>query len=97
MPHKQHLSLGCFIVAPLNREIGVDIAPRLWYHDVMECRIVLTMADRVQTEVGMYDPQSGRYEPLGQHGPTVIDKVVRDLKERMEREGHKVSFCTRAK
>jgi hypothetical protein len=42
--------------------------------------------------LGMYDPISSRYEPLGDHPQSNIDKVVRDLKVRMEREGHLVSF-----
>lgn len=59
----------------------------------MECRIVLTRKG-VATEVGMYDPQSGRYAPLGEHRQH-LDTVVRDLKQRMEKGGHTVTFCTR--
>lgn len=59
----------------------------------MECRIVLTRVG-LETEVGMYDPQSGRYVPLGQHRQH-LETVVRDLKTRMEKEGHTVTFCTR--
>lgn len=47
------------------------------------------------TEVGMYDPQSGRYEPLGTHGAAVLKKVVTDLRIRMEKQGYWVSFCQR--
>jgi hypothetical protein len=61
----------------------------------MECRIVLT-SEGSKTEMGMFDPVSGRYVPLGKHSPAVLDKVVRDLKTRMEKEGHLVSFCTRS-
>lgn len=59
----------------------------------MECRIVLTHLG-IETEVGMYDPQSGRYVPLGRHRE-YLDTVVEDLKKRMEREGHTVTFCER--
>jgi len=59
----------------------------------LECRIVIRHGD-LKTEVGMYDPLGGRYESLGAHGPlrSEVDRVVRDLKVRMEREGHRVSF-----
>jgi hypothetical protein len=64
----------------------------------LECRIVLGFrrADQ-KTEVGMYDPISGRYEPLGAHGPaaTVVDKVVHDLKRAIEGAGHRLTFCER--
>lgn len=43
----------------------------------------------------MYDPQSGRYETLGTHPNPQIPNIIRDLRVRMEREGHTVSFCTR--
>ncbi len=69
----------------------------------LECRIVLTHGHRadLKTEVGMFDPISGRYEPLGAHGdPTragqrELDRVVRDLKGSMERAGHLVTFSER--
>ena len=64
----------------------------------LECRIVTTyrLFDR-KTEVGMYDPISGRYEPLGSHGPSQreVDKVVHDLKASIERAGHRLTFCNR--
>lgn len=43
----------------------------------------------------MYDPQSGRYEPLGSHKGAALDSAVQGLKVRMEREGHRVTFCER--
>ena len=63
----------------------------------LECRIVIThRADR-RTDVGMYDPITGRYEPLGTHGPArrEVDRVVRDLKASIERAGHLLTFCER--
>ena len=66
----------------------------------LECRIVITRgrAD-LKTEVGMYDPISGRYEPLGAHGPSVkeVDRVVSDLKKSIEKAGHLLTFCERRK
>lgn len=60
----------------------------------LECRIVLTY-EHLVTEVGMYDPKSGRYEPLGKHRNSELDKVVRDLKTAIERAGHHLTFCER--
>jgi hypothetical protein len=62
----------------------------------LECRIVTTHGHRhdLKTEVGMYDPISGRYEPLGAHGPRVrdVDKMVAGLAARIEAEGHLLTF-----
>lgn len=66
----------------------------------MECRIVITHRASDWRKVGacntfslgMYDPVSSRYEPLGTHPFAKIDGIVRDLKIRMEKEGHRVSF-----
>ena len=60
----------------------------------LECRVVITNKGGASApfELGMYDPLSGRYEPLGTHPANGKDKIVRDLKVRMEREGHLVSF-----
>ena len=66
----------------------------------LECRIVITKGrPDLKTEVGMYDPVSGRYEPLGAHGPSAreVDKVVRDLKRSIEGAGHRLTFCERSK
>lgn len=57
----------------------------------LECRVVITNLDCI-FEMGMYDPISGRYEALGTHSYKDKDNVVRGLKERIEREGHRVSF-----
>lgn len=64
----------------------------------LECRIVITSGRLdLKTEVGMFDPISGRYEYLGVHGPSLaeVDKMIYGLKERIEREGHRLSFCER--
>ena len=57
----------------------------------LECRIVITHEGNY-FKLGMFDPVSMRYEPLGKHSIEKIERVVRDLKIRMEREGHMVSF-----
>lgn len=64
----------------------------------LECRIILTFRRDRKTGVGMYDPLSGRYEHLGEHGPDVrvVDKVVRDLKTSIIRAGHLLTFCERS-
>ena len=59
----------------------------------LECRVVITHAEGGQTfALGMYDPVSGRHEPLGTHPTRSIDRIVGDLRTRMEREGHRVTF-----
>ncbi len=60
------------------------------YNDMMECRIVLRHIG-LSTEVGMFDPITERYVPLGAHREH-LNTVVRDLKQRMEQAGHRVSF-----
>ncbi len=57
----------------------------------LECRIVITHHART-FDLGMFDPVSGRHEPLGNHPVRDIDRIVRDLKHRMERERHRVTF-----
>lgn len=57
----------------------------------LECRVVVTLWHSV-FDMGMYDPVSGRYEPLGTHPRRDEDKVVGGLKERIEREGHLLTF-----
>ena len=60
----------------------------------LQCRIVIThSADNDHSfALGMYDPCSGRHEALGRHPTNQIEKIVGDLRIRMEREGHLVSF-----
>ena len=60
----------------------------------LECRIIITHLNSTFS-LGMFDPQSMRYEPLGTHPRRDIDRIVCDLKVRMEREGHRVSFSER--
>lgn len=64
----------------------------------LECRIVITYLRDGRIKLGMYDPKSTRYEPLGTHGPAAkeVDKAVRGLKESIERAGHRLSFCERS-
>lgn len=57
----------------------------------LECRVVLTHKGSTFT-LGMYDPVSGRYEPLGTHPTKDKDKIIHDLKVRIEREGHRLTF-----
>ena len=57
----------------------------------LECRIVIT--HRGQTfSLGMFDPVSARYEALGTHPTANIDRIVGDLRTRMERERHMVTY-----
>ena len=64
----------------------------------LECRIVLTFRRDRRVDMGMLDPRSGRYEPLGTHGPDVreVDKAVRGLKDSITRAGHLLTFCERS-
>lgn len=57
----------------------------------LECRIVITHFGN-EFALGMFDPITMRHEPLGKHPTKNIDKIVRDLKIRMERERHLVTF-----
>lgn len=57
----------------------------------LECRIVITHQGGT-FELGMFDPNHGKYEPLGRHSIRDIKNIVCDLKVRMEREKHLVSF-----
>lgn len=60
----------------------------------LECRVVLRYLSDGRARMGMYDPVSGRYEPLGTHGPAQadVDRAVRGLRDRIAREGHLVTF-----
>lgn len=60
----------------------------------LECRIIITHYGGA-FELGMFDPVKCRYEPLGRHSMKSINKVVGDLKVRMERERHMVTFSER--
>lgn len=57
----------------------------------LECRVVITN-EGGNFSLGMYDPLNTRYEKLGTHPVRDKDKIVRDLKNKIEREGHLVSF-----
>jgi hypothetical protein len=58
----------------------------------MECRVVITNHDNGTFSMGMFDPRSGRHEPLGTHRTADKDRVVRGLVQRIEAEGHLLSF-----
>ena len=58
-----------------------------------EVRVVLTHKGST-FDMGMYHPQGDRYEPLGTHRAADKERVVRQLKERIEREGYTVSFSS---
>lgn len=70
----------------------------------LECRIVIIhkrpRMDEIgaarKFELGMYDPANRRYERLGEHPESRIDKVVADLKVSIERAGHLLTFCERS-
>lgn len=55
------------------------------------CRVVVTYRGAV-FDLGMFDPVSGRYEPLGTHPCRDADKVIGGLRDRIAREGHLISF-----
>lgn len=57
----------------------------------LECRIVITHWGRTFS-LGMFDPLSERHEPLGKHPTGDIERIVGDLRVRMERERHLVTF-----
>ncbi len=57
----------------------------------LECRILITHWPR-EFDLAMADPLSGRVEPLGRHPLSKIATIVRDLRVRMERERHLVTF-----
>lgn len=61
---------------------------------MMECRIVLTHTPGGSTEVGMFDPTTEKYVPLGSHREH-LDTVVCDLKTRIQQAGNRVTFCER--
>ena len=73
----------------------------------LECRIVIihhrpsrlrftTDQEFRSVELGMYDPHNMRYEFLGRHHPDKLDDAVYNLKESIERAGHRLSFCERS-
>lgn len=57
----------------------------------LECRVCVTYRGTV-FDLGMYDPVTGRHEPLGTHPRRDADRVIGDLRDRIAREGHRVSF-----
>ena len=57
----------------------------------LECRITIDHKGRT-FKLGMYDPLSGRHEPLGEHPTANIERIVGDLRTRMERERHIVTY-----
>ena len=63
----------------------------------LECRIVITHRPDGRIDLGMYDPLSGKYEPLGAHGPgrRAVERAVNDLKQSIERAGHRLTYCER--
>lgn len=60
----------------------------------LECRVVIRYLPDGRIRLGAYDPRHFRYEPLGVHGPSVadVDAAVRGLAQRIEREGHLLTF-----
>lgn len=51
----------------------------------MECRVTITNRGSV-FDLGMYDPVKCRHEPLGTHPMRDKERIVRGLKERIEKE-----------
>lgn len=60
----------------------------------LECRVVIRWRGYM-FDLGMYDPVSGRYEPLGSHPRHKANQVIKPLVARMLWEGHRVSFSER--
>lgn len=59
----------------------------------LECRIIITHNSGAGTfDMGMYDPRAMRYEALGTHPVAKIDRIVGDLRARIEQERHVVTF-----
>ncbi len=58
----------------------------------LECRIIITHVTPHRFTLGMFDPVSMRHESLGEHPTSDIERIVGDLRTRMERERHKVTF-----
>jgi len=58
----------------------------------LECRVVITNRQDGRFDLGMYNPLNCRYEPLGTHPNLDRDKIIRGLKERIERERHLLTF-----
>ncbi len=66
--------------------------------DQLECRVVVVEYESSQTfSLGMYDPRSGSYADLGTHPMRDRKRVIRDLKNRIEREGHRLSLSVQSK
>ena len=57
----------------------------------LECRIVITHWGRT-FDLGMWAPLAMRYEPLGTHPVEKVEQVVGDLRARIEKERHLVTF-----
>jgi hypothetical protein len=67
----------------------------------LECRIVV-IHDRLACtfELGMFDPMTTRYAPLGKHPMYPVrerEKIIDGLKRRIEAEGHYLTWCVRSK
>ena len=60
--------------------------------DQLECRITIDHLSATEFALGMYDPARGRHEPRGRHPTSRIDRIVGDLRDRMERERHRVTY-----
>jgi hypothetical protein len=59
----------------------------------LECRVVVRHnRDRRTFTMGMYDPVTGAYAPLGEHPMADREKVIGDLKDAVERAGHRLSL-----
>jgi hypothetical protein len=46
--------------------------------------------------MGMYDPRSGSYAPLGTHLMCDREKIINGLKDSIERAGHKLSLSVKS-
>ena len=59
----------------------------------LECRVIITHHPMGGSfKLGMWDPLNERHEYLGTHPARDIERIVGDLRDRIEREGHRVTF-----
>jgi hypothetical protein len=67
------------------------------YDKRLEGRIVIrgphgTRRADLKTEVGMYDPGTGNYAPLGAHRGNELERQIRQLAQQMAQAGNRVTF-----
>lgn len=69
--------------------------------DQLECRIVVIYHRGGKTfSLGMYDPRTTFYAPLGDKHPMYPmaerERIIYGLRERIEKERHLITYCERS-